>query len=255
MEHPKVAGLPDGAFRLWIQGLAHCQKFLTDGRIDRVSLRALRAYSPKRANELVSARLWLEAEEGAITVHDYLDWNESREHVEKVRAQGRERIRRLRGKDGGNAVTAREPSANDLRSYSGDVLCSDLPEKTKPLPRARGLMAGSKPIHHGECLAHGPICLKPQVVEHMNLLALFNGNEPALRAWAEKVCERWAVRVEAGAQMYTADQFKFWRTEYDRDFAANAPKPEPKRDNSGPQVPDANATSAYLAEYRKAARG
>jgi hypothetical protein len=125
MEHPKVAGLPDGAFRLWVQGLAHCQKFLTDGAIDRISLRGLRAYSPKRTAELVAARLWLVAEHDGIAVHDYLQWNESREHVQKVRAQGRERIRRLRGRNVvGNGVTARELSANDLRSYSGGVVCS-----------------------------------------------------------------------------------------------------------------------------------
>lgn len=125
MEHPKVVGLPDGAFRLWVQGLAHCQKYLTNGHIDQISMRALRAFSPKRTSELVGARLWLEVGDG-IHVHDYLEWNDSREHVQKLRQQGRERIRRLRGKHSNtecNAVTASEQSANDLRSYSGDVLC------------------------------------------------------------------------------------------------------------------------------------
>lgn len=125
MEHPKIAGLPDGAFRLWVQGMAHCQKFLTDGAIDRVSLRGLRAYSPKRVADLVAARLWLPAENDGIQVHDYLQWNESRAHVLKVREQGRERIKKLRGRNAGsNAVTTREQSANDLRSYSGGVVCS-----------------------------------------------------------------------------------------------------------------------------------
>lgn len=127
MEHPKVAGLSDGSFRLWVQGMAHCQKFLTDGKIDRVSLRGLRAFSPKRMADLIAARLWLSAEDDGIQVHDYLQWNDSREHVLKVRAQGRDRIRKLRGKEC-NAVTptvtASEQSANDLRSYSGGVECS-----------------------------------------------------------------------------------------------------------------------------------
>jgi hypothetical protein len=121
MEHPKVAGLPDGAFRLWVQGLAHCQKFLTDGRIDRISMRGLRAYTSKRASELLTARLWEPTDDGA-TVHDYLQWNDSREHVLKIREQGRERVRKLRGRS--NAVTAREQSANAMRSYSGVVSCS-----------------------------------------------------------------------------------------------------------------------------------
>lgn len=128
MDHPKVAGLPDGAFRLWVQGLAHCQKFLTDGQIDRVSLRGLRSYSVKRAGELIAAHLWAPAADG-VMVHDYLEWNDSRDHVLKSREQGKERVRRLRGKGNAvtNSVTPREQSANDLRSYSGDVECSSLP--------------------------------------------------------------------------------------------------------------------------------
>jgi hypothetical protein len=85
-----------------------------------------------------------------------------------------------------------------------------------------GVVGMTSPVLHGDCLAHGPICLKPRVVEQLNLIGLFNGNEPALRAWAEKVCERWTLRIESGAQCYTADQFKFWRTEYDNDFKAAA---------------------------------
>lgn len=110
MEHPKVALLPDGAFRLWVQGLAHCQKFLTDGKIDRGSLRLLRAFSPKRESELVAARLWVAADEAGVVVHDYLQWNESRAQVERSREMSRNRVRRNR--DHGNAVTPREHVAN-----------------------------------------------------------------------------------------------------------------------------------------------
>jgi hypothetical protein len=143
MEHPKVAGLPDGAFRLWVQGLAHCQKYLTDGLIDRVSLRALRAYSPKRAAELLSAKLWQAGEGETVQVHDYLEWNDSREHVMRVREQGRERIRKLRGKPC-NAVTTREQSANDLRSYSGVVSCSSTPASSSA-ERGEGGSGGTTP--------------------------------------------------------------------------------------------------------------
>lgn len=80
MEHPKVAGLPDGAFRLWVAGLAHCQKFLTDGFIAANSMRSLRAFSVKRSRDLIEAQLWTETEKGVL-VHDYLDWNDARQTV------------------------------------------------------------------------------------------------------------------------------------------------------------------------------
>ena len=70
MEHPKIAGLSDAAFRLWVTGLAYCQKFLTDGYISDVALRGLRAYSLKRKAEIVRAGLWHECDAG-VTVHDF----------------------------------------------------------------------------------------------------------------------------------------------------------------------------------------
>lgn len=116
MEHPKVTGLGDGAFRLWVQGLAHCQKFLTDGFIAEKAARGLRAYSPKRKTELMAAILWEQSEAG-IRVHDYLQWNESREHVVKVRELAKDRLRRMREKRGTDRVTERvsSPVANALR--------------------------------------------------------------------------------------------------------------------------------------------
>jgi hypothetical protein len=147
MDHPKIGGLPDGAFRLWVQGLAYCQKYLTDGVISDVAVKGLRAYSPKRRAELVAATLWESAVSG-VQVHDYLQWNESRANVMKTREQARERIRRLRGKHQPcNAVTPSEQTENELRSFSGGVsvsssLASKVKEEglgeTKTLPQRSG---------------------------------------------------------------------------------------------------------------------
>jgi hypothetical protein len=104
LEHPKIAALPDGAFRLWVQGLAHCQKFLTDGFIDDRAVKGLRAYSPKRRSELLTAGLWDHSELG-IQVHDYLAWNDSREHVVAARQHARERLKRMREKRRRNGVS------------------------------------------------------------------------------------------------------------------------------------------------------
>jgi hypothetical protein len=121
MDHPKVAGLSAESFRLWVQGLAYCQKFLTDGVIKSVQIRGLRSHSPKRVEELILAGLWEATDEG-IQVHDYLQWNDSKAHVLHVREMARERIRRLRGKgkpDVRNAVTAGVQTEYEPRSYSG----------------------------------------------------------------------------------------------------------------------------------------
>lgn len=95
MDHPKIGGLSDGAFRLWVQGLAYCQKYLTDGHIGDVALRSLRAYSPKRKADLLVSELWHASETG-VRVHDYLQWNDSREHVMAARQFARERMQKRR---------------------------------------------------------------------------------------------------------------------------------------------------------------
>lgn len=111
MEHPKIVGLSDGAFRLWVEGLAHCQKYLTDGNIDPVSLRKLRAFSPKRMGQLIASTLWSRRDGDAVSVHQYLDWNDSRARVEKVRKQGRVRVEKFRGNGvTGEACNALQPS-------------------------------------------------------------------------------------------------------------------------------------------------
>jgi hypothetical protein len=95
LDHPKIGGLTDGAFRLWVQGLAYCQKFLTDGFINDLATRGLHAYSPKRKAMLLEAGLWDRSEAG-IRVHDYLQWNDSREHVMTARQHAKDRIQKMR---------------------------------------------------------------------------------------------------------------------------------------------------------------
>ena len=128
MEHPKIVTLPDGAFRLWVQGLAHCQKFLTDGAITGLAMRALRAYSPKRMTDLISAGLWQPDDDG-VTVHDYLQWNDSRDHVENARRTAKERMAKLRG-------CSREHTPNK-QGTSGEVRDTTSPTPLHPLHPTR----------------------------------------------------------------------------------------------------------------------
>ena len=139
MDHPKVSALADGAFRLWVQGLVYCQRFLTDGYISDVALRGQRAYSPKRKAELLTVGLW-EASETGVRVHDYLDWNESREHVMAARHHARNRMRKKRESF---ARTRDERSANVPSGWVGDVSeSSEVKErgagKTMTLPERAG---------------------------------------------------------------------------------------------------------------------
>lgn len=139
LEHPKIAALSDGAFRLWVQGLAHCQKYLTDGYIADLALRGLRAYSPKRKAALMEAELWHASETG-IRVHDFLEWNDSREHVMAARQLARERLQKHREKRVAPSVSS--PSGNGYRNAHTPVTCVD----REDLSPERGLGKTGDPL-------------------------------------------------------------------------------------------------------------
>lgn len=87
-EHPKVDGLSDGAFRLHVAGICYCNRHLTDGivTVDRLT-RLIPKYKKAYLDELLARMVWIEiADSSAYEIHDYLDWNKSREEVESRRA-------------------------------------------------------------------------------------------------------------------------------------------------------------------------
>jgi len=95
-DHPKIDPLSDGAYRLHTAGMFYAAKHLTDGLVptDRVP-RLTRTYKPVFLAELLKAGLWKETRKG-YEIHDYLDWNRSREWWESKRAAQAERKRKWR---------------------------------------------------------------------------------------------------------------------------------------------------------------
>jgi len=88
LTHPKLVGLSDKAFRLWVWGLCYCQMHLTDGVIPAAAIPP----PARTATVLTLAKLWDAKDDGGFTVHDYLDWNDSKAYVTKRRTEAKERI-------------------------------------------------------------------------------------------------------------------------------------------------------------------
>lgn len=92
----KISTLSDAAFRLWVRGLCYCQTALTDGLIPHAALRDMGARR-KDVDELAAVRvdgrgpLWDRVEGFGFKVHDYLDWNDSRDKVNDRRVRARKR--------------------------------------------------------------------------------------------------------------------------------------------------------------------
>ena len=101
-DHPKFAGLSNDAFALWIRCIGYCRRNLTDGFVPHpiaVTRSRASANARKIIGELLktspgcSNPLWHEVE-GGYAVHDYLEWNPSKEQVEAKLAIAREKGRK-----------------------------------------------------------------------------------------------------------------------------------------------------------------
>jgi hypothetical protein len=98
-EHRKVAGLSDAAFRLHFAGIAYCSRQLTDGLIEADAIPGLvRKYKRTSLIELTERGLWKpigigEGPAAVYEVHDYLQWNSSRDVVLARKAKAAERAR------------------------------------------------------------------------------------------------------------------------------------------------------------------
>lgn len=105
--HPKVMSLDEKllpAMGLWVMCGVYSAKHLTDGFVPR---KVVRMYGGDRlAKDLEKAGLFRPAEGGWV-LHDYLDWNPSKEQVLKVRAD-----RQAAGQAGGLASGQARAQAN-----------------------------------------------------------------------------------------------------------------------------------------------
>lgn len=100
--HPKALPLSDAAFRLHVSGICYAAKHKTDGVIhgDAVALLAPR-FKKAVLDELLRRALWHDLGDGCGTdtcpigvpesyvIHDFLEWNQSREQVEAIRERKR----------------------------------------------------------------------------------------------------------------------------------------------------------------------
>lgn len=148
-EHPKIAAASDGAFRLWVNALAYANRSLSDGFIPAPMIRRLStAHKPEKdAAELVKLGLW-ETVDGGWLIHDFHDYQPSREQVLEERRKTAERVKnwRDRKKDAqSNAVT--NPVSNPVGN--GGVTDSPYPYPY-PVPKKGSVANVETGKQHGK---------------------------------------------------------------------------------------------------------
>ncbi|MFJ3289946.1 hypothetical protein ACIPMW_32260 [Streptomyces sp. NPDC086669] len=117
--HRKIALLSDRAFRLHVSAICWCAENLTDGRIgDRELALITRVRGVKAtAKQLEDAGLWDRTDDGWL-IHDYLDYNPSREQVLLERKKNAERQERFRRRKNGKPTP---PTDGDRNGSSNGV--------------------------------------------------------------------------------------------------------------------------------------
>ena len=109
-DHPKVIGLSDTAFRLFITGLCYSNRQLTDGLLSYQIVSAWVGENPmKPSDELEEQGLW-ERDDAGFHIRSYNEYQPTREKVNEKREQAKERLRKYREKREGNANETPPPT-------------------------------------------------------------------------------------------------------------------------------------------------
>jgi len=137
--HPKLLRAGPLARLLYEDAIKHCSEHLTDGRLEPSALYALPSFDadaadfadgtpPTRAvlaQRLVAAGLWEAHPDGGWVIHDYLEYQQSRDKVEETRQQ-----RIMAGRAGGKAGRGASKVPSKLLSNSSSKPPSKLLSKS-----------------------------------------------------------------------------------------------------------------------------
>ncbi len=136
MNHPKIAALSDSVFRFHMAALCYCAEYETDGFVSEAVLRS--KFDPRsirsRIKVLVEtppsggAALWHKCD-GGWTINGFLDFNPSREKLERERELGRQRKEKSR-RDTGRTPAVTTPVTNGVTPGG---LQATRPDPTRPV--------------------------------------------------------------------------------------------------------------------------
>lgn len=135
--HPKVVGLSDQAFRLYISGLCYASHYLTDGLIIEPVLRRLDGY--EWVPQLVEAGLWLKVDKG-WQIASYAEYQTPKSEVEKAKQANRERVNRWKEKQKNNGINNElltDPHTHTPTHTHTNINNKDMMEVEIPQPRVK----------------------------------------------------------------------------------------------------------------------
>lgn len=282
--HPKLLAISHGAFRLWFSGNCYCQQHLTNGVIPAGAIASLPGYSEARVAELFSPHrpganpLWKRNSEGDVEVHDYLQWNQSKEEISHRRAGKAERMRQWREKRNGPRDEPRDEPRDALRNTPRDTPQTHGEEPPVDAPRdnavnhkynlnlsvAKATGGRAAPIiskRNTRVLNEADAIQLPAVLipEFQAVIAASLGGETdgyeRLLAWAHEVSDELVAEFGGVPAAFLEDPFKAWKQRLAQDWgiARRTAPASCRHGHKPPCVDDIECTRRYRDESRKRA--
>lgn len=268
-EHRKHLKAGPAACWLWVCGIAYCQRQLSDGFIPTEALPMIgvvRGFS-RLVETLIEVGLF-DRVDGGYRVHDYHDYNETREEAQHRKADlsaKRARAGRLGGLKSG-AIRHEHSEANIEATAKQFAEANRSPIPSHPIPSRfeKSTIARAEPpnsrnhqktpiigknthLGHVFCDEQLAYCV-PSAVHHKlaALLAPKHAGDvdraaEALRDWYPTI----TAKLVEGFVM--GDAFRFWQSRFDEAFATpDAPKSAPKRDHEAEAQANTEAVRQIL---------
>lgn len=136
--HPRMVAAGKDGRALFIAGLCYCGKHSTDGRIPKAAIPMLAAQAgvrPATSKRLIDAGSWID-HDTEIEVHDFLEYNPSREQTTERRAE----ISKKKAEAGRKGAQARWGDSKTNGNTHGK------PDGTLPSARDGTAIAPSRPV-------------------------------------------------------------------------------------------------------------
>jgi len=218
MDHPKILALSDGAFRLWLRGMTYCRKHLTDGIITHLAVKTFRESKASRVKELTTApepgvaALWSPCD-GGYVMHDYLHWNDSREHVQSMQWKARGRMAQRRSPDvraniKGTSGEVREPlptQPNPTPTQQRENALARVPPRPIHPAQRHGLPTLHRGGHHTHAWCSERICVPDFLHDKFRRAIGVQGSDVTLRQFYDET-----VAGIPDSQPIDSDPLKFW---------------------------------------------
>lgn len=136
--HPKLTDLSDGAWRVFVSGIAYSSGMGTKGMLTSSQQKLIGARDRTRV-ELIAAGLWDAQDDGAVFIHDWEEHNGKRDERKRKDRERKREAYHAQKTSAGESAEKRPEKREESRALTGDRVTEDLSVTPNGVPAERRL--------------------------------------------------------------------------------------------------------------------